>query len=523
MKEISFHVTPEKAKDESYLEKLIAKKLRLDTSVSFQFKWHKRSIDARNKNIRVLCTFHVFFENERPTKNYEPKFEPLNSEKEVHIIGFGPAGIFAALSALELGIKPIVFERGKAVKERIKDIGQLNRKGIVNENSNYCFGEGGAGTYSDGKLYTRSKKRGAVNQVLETFVYFGAEKDILVEAHPHIGTNKLPRIVAAMSDKIIEMGGEIHFNHQLTDIEIKDDLIHSITLNQQKRIQVDNVILATGHSARDIFELLHEKQIHIQAKPFALGVRVEHSQEFIDKAQYYGRVNDDVIPPASYRLVTQVDKKGVYSFCMCPGGVIAPCATADGEIVTNGWSPSKRNNPWANSGIVTTVEEADLDASGHHGPLGGVAFQREVEQACHRAGGGGQAAPAQRLTDFVKRRKSPDLPNCSYLAGLRSVDLTEILPDFIVDRLIAGILNFERKMPGYLHPEAIVVAPESRTSSPIRMLRDPHSCMMPGAEGLYPCGEGAGYAGGILSAAMDGMRVAKALAAAVCPPPDSED
>ena len=509
MKEISFHVTPEKAKDESYLEKLIAKKLRLDASVSFQFKWHKRSIDARNKNIRVLCTFHVFFENERPAKNYEPKFEPLNSEKEVHIIGLGPAGIFAALSALELGIKPIVFERGKAVKERIKDIGQLNRKGIVNENSNYCFGEGGAGTYSDGKLYTRSKKRGAVNQVLETFVYFGAEKDILVEAHPHIGTNKLPRIVAAMSDKIIEMGGEIHFNHQLTDIEIKDDLIHSITLNQQKRIQVDNVILATGHSARDIFELLHEKQIHIQAKPFALGVRVEHSQEFIDKAQYYGRVNDDVIPPASYRLVTQVDKKGVYSFCMCPGGIIAPCATAPDEVVTNGWSPSKRNNPYANSGIVVSIEPDDLENP--EDPFCGIKFQKKIEQKAWKLGGKNQNVPAQRLADFMQKIKSSDFPRSSYQPGITSVEMDEVFPEFIVRRLRNAFLDFNKKIPGFITNDAVLHAPESRTSSPILIPRNKETHQHVDIKNLYPCAEGAGYAGGIVSAAIDGMNCIHSL------------
>ena len=509
MKEISFYVTPEQAKDESYLEDLIAKKLQLDASVSFQFKWHKRSIDARNKNIRVLCTFHVFLENERPPKNYEPKFDAFKAKKEVHIIGLGPAGIFAALSALELGIKPIVFERGKSVKERIKDIGQLNRKGIVNKNSNYCFGEGGAGTYSDGKLYTRSKKRGAVNQVLETFVYFGADKDILVEAHPHIGTNKLPRIVSAMSDKIIEMGGEIHFNHQLTDIEIKDDRIHSITLNQQKRIQVNNVVLATGHSARDIFELLHKKQITIQAKPFALGVRVEHSQEFIDKAQYHGRVNDDFIPPASYRLVTQVDKKGVYSFCMCPGGIIAPCATSPDEVVTNGWSPSKRNNPYANAGIVVSIEPDDLENP--KDPFCGVKFQKAIEQKAWKLGGENQNVPAQRLADFMQKVKSSDFPRSSYQPGITSVEMDEVFPEFIIRRLRNAFLDFNKKIPGFITNDAVLHAPESRTSSPILIPRDKETHQHVDIKNLYPCAEGAGYAGGIVSAAIDGMNCVHSL------------
>ena len=509
MKEISFYVTPEQAKDESYLEDLITKKLQLDTSVSFQFKWHKRSIDARNKNIRVLCTFHVFLENERPPKNYEPKFDAFKAKKEVHIIGLGPAGIFAALSALELGIKPIVFERGKSVKERIKDIGQLNRKGIVNKNSNYCFGEGGAGTYSDGKLYTRSKKRGAVNQVLETFVYFGADKDILVEAHPHIGTNKLPRIVSAMSDKIIEMGGEIHFNHQLTDIEIKDDRIHSITLNQQKRIQVNNVVLATGHSARDIFELLHKKQITIQAKPFALGVRVEHSQEFIDKAQYHGRVNDDFIPPASYRLVTQVDKKGVYSFCMCPGGIIAPCATSPDEVVTNGWSPSKRNNPYANAGIVVSIEPDDLENP--KDPFCGVKFQKAIEQKAWKLGGENQNVPAQRLADFMQKIKSSDFPRSSYQPGITSVEMDQIFPEFIIRRLRNAFLDFNKKIPGFITNDAVLHAPESRTSSPILIPRNNETHQHVDIKNLYPCAEGAGYAGGIVSAAIDGINCVHSL------------
>ena len=509
MKEISFYVTPEQAKNESYLKDLIAKKLQLDASVSFQFKWHKRSIDARNKNIRVLCAFHVFLENERPQKNYEPKFDALKAKKEVHIIGLGPAGIFAALSALELGIKPIVFERGKSVKERIKDIGQLNRKGIVNKNSNYCFGEGGAGTYSDGKLYTRSKKRGAVNQVLETFVYFGADKDILVEAHPHIGTNKLPRIVSAMSDKIIEMGGEIHFNHQLTDVEIKDDRIHSITLNQQKRIQVNNVVLATGHSARDIFELLHKKQITIQAKPFALGVRVEHSQEFIDKAQYHGRVNDDFIPPASYRLVTQVDKKGVYSFCMCPGGIIAPCATSPDEVVTNGWSPSKRNNPYANAGIVVSIEPDDLENP--KDPFCGVKFQKAIEQKAWKLGGENQNVPAQRLADFMQKIKSSDFPRSSYQPGITSVEMDQIFPEFIIRRLRNAFLDFNKKIPGFITNDAVLHAPESRTSSPILIPRNNETHQHVDIKNLYPCAEGAGYAGGIVSAAIDGINCVHSL------------
>lgn len=509
MKEISFYVSPEQAKDESYLKQVIIDKLKLKHSNAFQYKWHKRSIDARKKNIRILCTFHVYFENDSPPLHYEPKFKPLDTKKEVHIIGLGPAGIFAALSALELGMKPIVYERGKAVKERIKDIGKLNRKGIVNGNSNYCYGEGGAGTYSDGKLYTRSKKRGAVRQVLETFVYFGANDDILVEAHPHIGTNKLPRIVSAMSDKIVEMGGEIHFNQQLTDLAIENNRICSITLNEQNTVTVANLVLATGHSARDIFELLHSKGIHIEAKPFALGVRVEHSQEFIDKAQYHGSVNDDYLPPASYRLVTQAENKGVYSFCMCPGGIIAPCATSAEEVVTNGWSPSKRNNPYANSGIVVSIEPEDLENP--KDPFCGIKFQKKIERKAWELAGKNQKVPAQCLADFIHGKKSTDFPRSSYQPGITSIEMDDVFPEFITRRLRKAFIDFNKKVPGFISNDAVLHAPESRTSSPVLIPRNKETYQHINIKNLYPCAEGAGYAGGIVSAAIDGINCIQAL------------
>ena len=509
MKEISFYVSPKQAKDESYLKQVIIDKLKLKHSNAFQYKWHKRSIDARKKNIRILCTFNVYFEKDPPPLHYEPKFKPLDTKKEVHIIGLGPAGIFAALSALELGMKPIVYERGKAVKERIKDIGKLNRKGIVNGNSNYCYGEGGAGTYSDGKLYTRSKKRGAVRQVLETFVYFGANDDILVEAHPHIGTNKLPRIVSAMSDKIVEMGGEIHFNQQLTDLAIENNRICSITLNEQKTVTVANLVLATGHSARDIFELLHSKGIHIEAKPFALGVRVEHSQEFIDKAQYHGSVNDDYLPPASYRLVTQAENKGVYSFCMCPGGIIAPCATSAEEVVTNGWSPSKRNNPYANSGIVVSIEPEDLENP--KDPFCGIKFQKKIERKAWELAGKNQKVPAQCLADFIHGKKSTDFPRSSYQPGITSIEMDDVFPEFITRRLRKAFIDFNKKVPGFISNDAVLHAPESRTSSPVLIPRNKETYQHINIKNLYPCAEGAGYAGGIVSAAIDGINCIQAL------------
>ena len=507
MEEISFYCTPEQAHDQEYLKSVIAKQRKKNDA--FKFKWHKRSIDARKKNIKVRCSFHVYKSSESIPENYKPTFKKLNPNKTIHIIGLGPAGLFAALTALEEGYKPIVYERGKAVKDRIKDIGKLNRKGIVNENSNYCFGEGGAGTYSDGKLYTRSKKRGAVQQVLETFVHFGANEDILVEAHPHIGTNKLPRIVAAISDKIVEMGGEINFDHKLTGINTNADKITSIELNHELTVSVDKILLATGHSARDVFELLHENKIKIQAKPFALGVRVEHSQEFIDKAQYRGRKSDAFIPPASYRLVTQARDKGVYSFCMCPGGIIAPCATKNEEVVTNGWSPSKRNNPYANSGIVVSVSPEDL--KNPENPFCGVEFQQYIEHKAWLSAGKNQKVPAQKLEDFMNDTLSIDFPRSSYQPGIESVKMDEIFPDFIIDRLRAAFIDFNKKIPGFITNDAVLHAPESRTSSPILIPRDKHSFHHVEITNLYPCAEGAGYAGGIVSAAIDGINCVQAI------------
>jgi len=507
MEEISFYCTPEQAHDDEYLKSTIAKKRK--KSGAFEFKWHKRSIDARKKNIKVRCSFHVYKSSEPIPENYKPKFKKLDPSKKIHIIGLGPAGIFAALTALEKGLKPIVYERGKAVKDRIKDIGKLNRKGIVDPNSNYCFGEGGAGTYSDGKLYTRSKKRGAVRQVLETFVHFGANEDILVEAHPHIGTNKLPRIVSAMTAKIVEMGGEIHFEHRLTDFTIEKDKINSITLNGNKTIATENLVLATGHSARDIFELLHSKGVQLKAKPFALGVRVEHSQKFIDQAQYHGRVNDDYIPPASYRLVTQAGDKGVYSFCMCPGGIIAPCATSDNEVVTNGWSPSKRNNPYANSGIVVSIEPSDL--KNPENPFCGIEFQKQIENKAWELAGKNQKVPAQRLEDFIKSKKSEDFPRSSYQPGIESIEMDDLFPKFIIERLRSAFIDFNEKIPGFITNDAVIHAPESRTSSPILIPREKDTYRHVAIKNLFPCAEGAGYAGGIVSAAIDGINCVHAV------------
>lgn len=510
MKSIQFQVTPEEAKNDAFLRKQIALELGIKSD-DFSFRWKRRSIDARKRQIKINCTFEVFSKGEEipATASFHPK--DVHGSKSIAIIGAGPAGLFAGLRALEVGLKPIIFERGKDVRSRRRDLAVLNKEGIVNPESNYCFGEGGAGTYSDGKLYTRSKKRGDIQKALEWFVEFGATDEILVDAHPHIGTNKLPQIIVGMREKIIEFGGEVHFDSKLTDLILKDNRIVGIQINGTEIVAFDNVILATGHSARDIYALLHRKGIEINAKAFALGVRIEHPQEQIDKIQYSGRVNDDFLPPASYSLVTQVDGRGVYSFCMCPGGIVAPCATEQEEVVTNGWSPSKRNNPYSNSGIVVAVYPEDFE--GHEtNPLVCLEFQQKVERDSWEAAGKTQAVPAQRMKDFVDRKVSKTLPKSSYQPGLTSVDLNTVLPPMIADRLRAAFVDFGRKMTGYLTNDAILHAPESRTSSPIQIPRG-KDFQHPQIHGLYPCAEGAGYAGGIISAGIDGMKCVDAIAA----------
>jgi uncharacterized FAD-dependent dehydrogenase len=507
---IQFQFTPEQAVDDNYIEKAIQKELKLEPN-SFDFKWHKRSIDARKRDIKINATFEVFPKGKTPS--FDADFSPLkvHESKAVHIIGAGPAGLYAALRCLELGLKPVIFERGKDVRSRRRDLAKLNKEHIVNNESNYCFGEGGAGTYSDGKLYTRSKKRGDVMKSLKWLVHFGAPDSILVDAHPHIGTNKLPQLIVSMRECIIEHGGEVHFESKLTDLQIENNQLKGIQINQGELIPCSALILATGHSARDIFDLLHKRKVNIQAKGFALGVRVEHTQELIDKIQYSGRVNDDFLPPASYSLVAQVEDKGVYSFCMCPGGIIAPCATAEGEVVTNGWSPSKRNNPTSNSGIVVSVEPEELPNYSKDNPFVCLDFQKKVEQDCWKAAGSSQKVPAQCLKDFVEGKVSKEFPRTSYVPGLTSVDLNKVLPDFVARRLRKAFVEFDKKMHGFLTNDAVLHAPESRTSSPVSIPRDFETCMSISTEGLFPCGEGAGYAGGIVSAAIDGMKCADAV------------
>jgi uncharacterized FAD-dependent dehydrogenase len=502
---VPISVLPHQQEDFNYILNLALEKENLRKGNITDWRIRKRSIDARRKPIKINLQIELWLQGEK--RETIPPFIPQNvsEAKQIAIIGAGPAGLYAALRAIEAGLKPIVFERGKDVRERRRDLAAINKDQLVNPESNYCFGEGGAGTYSDGKLYTRSKKRGNVLKALEWFVHFGADADILIDAHPHIGTNKLPKIITGMRKAIIENGGEVHFNSKLTDLKLEADAIHAIQINNGKWIQFDNVILATGHSARDIFYLLHQKNIKIEAKPFAIGVRVEHQQALIDFIQYHGEDDNPYLPPASYSLVEQVDGLGVYSFCMCPGGIIAPCATAQEEVVTNGWSPSKRNNPYANSGIVVSITPKDLPNYTADDPFVCLNFQKEVEQRCWEAGGKTQQVPAQRMIDFVEGRLSEDFPKTSYQPGIVSADLNEVLPSLISKRLKKAFVAFGKKMNGYYTNQAVLHAPESRTSSPINIPRNPETLEHVEIKGLYPCGEGAGYAGGIISAAIDGI------------------
>jgi uncharacterized protein len=500
--------------DEDYIANLVAKQLRADKNSIRHIEPLKRSLDARKRDIVYNLKLAVYIDEDFvEDKNF---FTPqqVDINRVVTIIGAGPAGLFAALRALELGMKPVIYERGKDVRARRRDLAKIHKEHIVNPESNYCFGEGGAGTYSDGKLYTRSKKRGSVEQVLRLFVHFGADKDILVDAHPHIGTNRLPGIIQAMREEIIRCGGEVHFNARLNDLKIENGAVTRVLINEDW-IPCESLLLATGHSARDIFELLHQHKIKIEAKPFAIGVRIEHSQALIDEIQYHGHHNDENLPPASYSLVAQVDGMGVYSFCMCPGGIIAPCATRQDEVVTNGWSPSKRNNPYSNSGMVVQVEPLHL--TDHHkdlenNPFICLDFQKKVEHDCWVAGGKTQAVPAQRLMDFIHGKISENFPVTSYQPGLTPADLNKVLPDMIATRLKKAFLEFGRKMKGFLTNEAVLHAPESRTSSPVKIPRDAETLQHVEIANLYPCAEGAGYAGGIVSAAVDGMNCVEKIA-----------
>lgn len=528
-KDISIKLKPAEAFNNAAIRSYLAQALGTSQNSITGFYTLKQSVDARSRQqVWINLTLKTFINEPFHQREIEKiSFKNVNhSTKKIIIVGAGPAGLFAALSFLEKGIQPIILERGKDVRSRRRDLAALNKDGIINPESNYCFGEGGAGTYSDGKLYTRSSKRGNINRILNLFVQFGAEEKILYEAHPHIGTNKLPHIITAMRETIINCGGKFLFEKKVTDFIIDGNELKGVKTADGNSFFADAVILATGHSARDIFESLHQKNILIEAKAFALGVRVEHPQTLIDSIQYHCALRDENLPPSSYSLVEQVNERGVFSFCMCPGGIIAPAATQPNELVVNGWSPSKRNNPFANSGMVVTVELKDavewFKAEGikhkknlnilNPAPLTLMYFQQAVEQKSFNAGGGKFVAPAQRMVDFSNNKFSSSLPDCSYLPGVISSDLKNVLPSFIHKSLQEGFKVFGKKMNGYFSNDAVVVATESRTSSPVRIPRNAVTLEHSQIKNLYPCGEGAGYAGGIVSAAMDGERVANIIA-----------
>lgn len=533
--QLSLRLKPAEANDESIVRAYISSAAGTDLKNISGFHVIKRSIDARSRqqvwiNLTVRAFIgEPFIQRKADTIQFQ---DVSKATHKVIIVGAGPAGLFAALKLIEKGVQPILLERGKDVRARRRDLAQLNKEGIVNPESNYCFGEGGAGTYSDGKLYTRSTKRGDINRILQLLYQFGAEESVLYDAHPHIGTNKLPQIITAMREQIRNSGGIFLFEKKVTDLILSGDIIKGVKTADGDEMVADDIILATGHSARDIFQLLYDKQVQIEAKSFALGVRIEHHQQLIDSIQYHCVLRDDALPPASYGLVEQVNNRGVFSFCMCPGGIIAPAATNPEELVVNGWSPSKRNNPYANSGMVVQVEQADairffekrkdlheqakLFSLGNKdqwkdSPLLLMQFQSAIEKIAFAAGGGSFVAPAQRMADFCSDKHSSGLPECSYLPGVNSASLSAVLPDFVYKSLQGGFTAFGKKMRGYYTNEAIVVATESRTSSPVRIPRDAISLAHPQFHNLYPCGEGAGYAGGIVSAAMDGERVASRI------------
>lgn len=513
-KELLFQVSPEVAANEIMLSQQAAKLIQVSAKEIQKVVVLKRSIDARQKSVKVNIKAKVFLIGEPYTPSIIelPDYPNVSNKQEVIVVGAGPAGLFAALQLIELGLKPILIERGKDVRGRRRDLKAINVDGIVNEDSNYCFGEGGAGTYSDGKLYTRSKKRGDIDRILEILVGFGANPDIMVEAHPHIGTNKLPQIMQDMREKIISCGGIVMFETRVTDFVIKNNEMQGVVLRNGAIISATKVILATGHSARDIYELLHRKGVQIEAKPFALGVRAEHPQELIDQIQYSCDYRGQFLPPAPYSIVKQVNGRGMYSFCMCPGGVIAPCATSPGEVVTNGWSPSKRDQPTANSGIVVELKLEDFKPFEKFGPLAGMEFQKSIEQKAWHLAGETQKAPAQRMIDFTQNKVSQSIPKTSYVPGTTSIEMGQVFPGFISQILREGFTEFGKSMRGYLTNEAILHAPESRTSSPVRIPRDAISLEHVQIKGLYPCAEGAGYAGGIISAAIDGEKCAIKIA-----------
>lgn len=509
---VQLNLDPETAADDNAIQRIAGKLAKLDPSAISSVRIIKRSVDARQKNIRVNLAVEVISTGESAVPLVNP-FVPadVSNRREVIIAGAGPAGLFAALRLIELGLRPVIIDRGKDVSARRKDIAGISRKQIVDPDSNYCFGEGGAGTFTDGKLYTRSKKRGDNTRILELLCLHGASKNILYEAHPHLGTDKLPRIITGIRKTILDSGGLFLLEKRITGLIIEDSRIKGVMTAGDEKYHSSVVILATGHSSRDIYGILKNRGIKLEAKPFAMGVRVEHPQELIDRIQYHGNPRGPWLPAAAYNIARQAEGRGVWSFCMCPGGFIVPSATAQEEIVVNGMSPSLRNSPFANSGIVVEIRTGELQAYSRYEEMAGLFYQQELEREAWINGGRTQRAPAQRLADFVEGKFSSSLPESSYAPGVTSSPLHEWLPPAIGDRLRSGFRLFGSAMKGYLTNEAVVLGVESRTSSPVRIPRDPETMEHVQISGLYPCGEGSGYAGGIVSSAVDGMRAAEAI------------
>lgn len=513
VKEISIRILPQQAATENGIKDFLGREYALNKNEIQAVRILKRSIDARKRQVFINLTVRIYI-NEQPQDDlFTPiSYGDVSDRQPAVVVGAGPAGLFAALRLIELGMRPIVLERGQDVHQRRKDIARISREHIVDNESNYCFGEGGAGAFSDGKLYTRSKKRGSVERILSILCQHGASPAILSDAHPHIGTDKLPLIIENIRHTILRSGGEVRFGTRVDELIFDNQKVIGVK-SHDGNIFYGPVILATGHSARDIYYYLHTHDIALEAKGFAVGVRLEHPQELIDRIQYHNPAGRGrYLPAAEYSFVTQVDGRGVYSFCMCPGGFVVPAASGQNQLVVNGMSPSNRGSRWANSGMVVEIRPEDLPGYETGDVLAGIKFQEEIERQCFVNGNCRQTAPAQRMTDFVHGKISADLPSSSYAPGVLSSPLHFWMPEFITRRLRQGFLHFGQISHGFLTREALMIGVETRTSSPVRIPRDNESLNHIGLEGLYPCGEGAGYAGGIVSAAIDGERCAEALA-----------